>query len=243
MTNKIEVNNQEILTKLAKELIDLTGISCEIEVEEKEEEVFEVNLKTEGEAGLLIGFRGENINAIQTILNLMYKGKTDNWIRVLVNVGDYRQKQEDKLKIEVSVGKLKKYECGLGHVDEKILKNFDLKIDKHRVNIKRLLLGIKKSGSRIVGYGAGGRANTFLSTCGIGNDILDYIVDESLERQGRFTPGTHIPIVSPEIFRKDSVKYVLLLAWNYKKEIIKKERAFVKNGGKFIVSFPGISMT
>jgi len=152
-------------------------------------------------------------------------------------------KTNNKLKIEVSVGKLKKYECGLGHVDEKILKNFDLKIDKHRVNIKRLLLGIKKSGSRIVGYGAGGRANTFLSTCGIGNDILDYIVDESLERQGRFTPGTHIPIVSPEIFRKDSVKYVLLLAWNYKKEIIKKERAFVKNGGKFIVSFPGISMT
>ncbi len=150
-------------------------------------------------------------------------------------------KSNNKLKTRDGVLRLIKFEQGLGRVDEKILKNFDLKIEKHKVDIKKLLLGIKKGGSRIVGYGAGGRANTFLCSCGIGKDILDYIVDESVERQGRFTPGTHIPIVSPEVFRKDSVKFVLLLAWNYKKEIIKKERVFIKNGGKFIVSFPKIS--
>lgn len=149
-------------------------------------------------------------------------------------------KSNNKLKTKAGVLKLIKYEQGLGHVDENILKNFNLKIGKHRAEIKKLLLDIKKTGSRIVGYGAGGRANTFLCSCGINNDLLDYIVDESPERQGRFTPGTHIPIVSPEIFRKDNVEYVLLLAWNYKKEIIDKEQAFAKNGGKFIVSFPNI---
>lgn len=95
---KEKVNNKEILTKLAEELISLIGVSTKIEVNELEEASYEVNLITESETGLLIGFRGENINAIQTVLTLMFKGKTGEWVRVVVNVGDYREKQEDKLK-------------------------------------------------------------------------------------------------------------------------------------------------
>lgn len=89
---------RKILTELSEELVKLIGINAEVEVNEIEEGSFEVNLKTEEEAGLLIGFRGENINSIQTVLTLMYKGQTDEWVRVMVNIGDYRQKQEDKLK-------------------------------------------------------------------------------------------------------------------------------------------------
>ena len=93
-----KIDNKKILTELSEELLKLTGVSVEVEINELEEDSYEVNLKTEGETGLLIGFRGENINAIQTVLTLMFKGKTGNWVRVLVNTGDYRQKQEDKLK-------------------------------------------------------------------------------------------------------------------------------------------------
>lgn len=96
---KEKTDNKKILIELSEELIKLTGVNATVEVAQLEEEnSFEVNLKTEDETGLLIGFRGENINAIQTVLTLMFKGKTDEWIRLVVNIGDYRQKQEDKLK-------------------------------------------------------------------------------------------------------------------------------------------------
>lgn len=93
-----ETEDKKILEELSKELLKLSGVKVEVEVSKLEEDSYEVDLKTEGETGLLIGFRGENINAIQTVLTLMFKGKTDKWIRVVVNIGDYRQKQEDKLK-------------------------------------------------------------------------------------------------------------------------------------------------
>lgn len=86
------------IQKLAQELLDLTGVKSEIEVVKVEEDSFEVNIKTEGEAGLLIGFRGENIQSIQTLLGIMVKNKLGEWKRITVNVGDYREKQENKLK-------------------------------------------------------------------------------------------------------------------------------------------------
>ncbi|QQG41195.1 MAG: class I SAM-dependent methyltransferase [Candidatus Woesebacteria bacterium] len=186
-----------------------------------------------------------NVSTLITFLN-KYNLEIFDVKKMPIHSGSIRVyakfKGNNRLKTKAGVLKLVKYEDDLDRVDEKILENFNLKIDKHRSDIKKLLMDIKKGGSRIVGYGAGGRANTFLCSCDVNNDLLDYIVDESPERQGKFTPGTHIPIVSPEIFRKDKVKYVLLLAWNYKKEIIKKEQAFAKNGGKFIVSFPKIHL-
>lgn len=95
---KEKLDSKKVLTDLSEELFSLLEVNVKVEVNEVEEGTFEVNLQTEGETGLLIGFRGENINAIQTILSLMFKGKTGEWARIVVNVGDYRQKQEDKLK-------------------------------------------------------------------------------------------------------------------------------------------------
>ena len=70
--------------------------------------------------------------------------------------------------------------------------------------------------------------------------MLEYIVDESPERYGRFTPGTHIPIVPPEFFRNDYPEYALILAWNYREMIIKKEKEYQAKGGKFIIPLPKI---
>ncbi|MEK7472449.1 MAG: R3H domain-containing nucleic acid-binding protein [Patescibacteria group bacterium] len=83
---------------LTEKLLTLAGITAEIEVVDLGESTYEVNLSTEDETGLLIGFRGENINAIQTVLGIMLKGQTGEWYRLIVNVGDYREKQEEKLK-------------------------------------------------------------------------------------------------------------------------------------------------
>ena len=86
------------IRELTEKLLSLAGISATVEVVDKGENTYEINLSTKDETGLLIGFRGENIGAIQTVIGMMLKGITGEWIRVLVNVGDYRQKQEEKLK-------------------------------------------------------------------------------------------------------------------------------------------------
>ncbi|MDO8341170.1 MAG: KH domain-containing protein [Candidatus Woesebacteria bacterium] len=93
-----KVKTTDQIKELTEKLLSLAGVNAEIEVVEKEEDTFEVNLSTPDETGLLIGFRGENINAIQTVLGIMLKGITGEWFRIIVNVGDYRQKQEEKLK-------------------------------------------------------------------------------------------------------------------------------------------------
>ncbi|KKP46520.1 MAG: Single-stranded nucleic acid binding R3H domain protein [Candidatus Woesebacteria bacterium GW2011_GWA1_33_30] len=91
------MNTVETIESLTKELFSLAGVDVKVTVEESEEGNYEVNLETIEETGLLIGFRGENINAIQTVLGIMVKGVTGEWVRILVNIGDYRQKQEEKL--------------------------------------------------------------------------------------------------------------------------------------------------
>lgn len=83
---------------LTEKLLELSGVSAQVEVVDLGEKTYEVNLSTDDETGLLIGFRGENINAIQTVLGIILKGQTGEWYRLVVNVGDYRQKQEEKLK-------------------------------------------------------------------------------------------------------------------------------------------------
>jgi spoIIIJ-associated protein len=95
MTKMVDIT--ETIEKLSKELFSLAGVNVKVLVSENEEGVYEVNLETPEETGLLIGFRGENINAIQTVLGIMVKGVTGEWVRIVVNVGDYRQKQEQKL--------------------------------------------------------------------------------------------------------------------------------------------------
>lgn len=90
MNDKIKV--------LTEKLLSLAGVQADVDVIDTGDKTYEVNINTEDETGLLIGFRGENINSIQTVLGLMLKGQTGEWYRLVVNVGDYRQKQEDKLK-------------------------------------------------------------------------------------------------------------------------------------------------
>jgi hypothetical protein len=105
----------------------------------------------------------------------------------------------------------------------------------HIDKIKNKVENLRKSGSRIVGYGASGRGNIFCKLCDLTPKQIDYIVDESPERIGRFTPNTGIPIVSKEILDRDNPDYVFIFAWNYSKMIIDK----LKNKGfKFIVAFP-----
>jgi len=107
-----------------------------------------------------------------------------------------------------------------------------------------LLLELKRQNKKIVGYGAPGKSTTLLNYCGIDNTILDYITDNSLEKIGRYIPGVNIPIVSysQKRFLKDSPDYILLLAWNYADDILKKEGLLRDRGIKFVIPVPKIKI-
>ena len=105
---------------------------------------------------------------------------------------------------------------------------------KSKSKFQKQIFSLKKSGKKIYGYAASAKSSTVLNFCGIDNKYIDYVVDSTKEKIGKYTPGTHIPIVSETFFRKNYPDIVILNSWNHKKEIISKEKKYVKMGGKFI---------
>src|SRR6266478_7422256 len=102
------------------------------------------------------------------------------------------------------------------------------------------LIGAKRAGKRIVGYGAPGKGNTLLNYCGIGTDFLDFTVDRNPYKQGKYTPGTHIPIFPPEHIRETKPDFLFILPWNLKDEVI-AQNAFIREwGGRFVVPIPEV---
>lgn len=108
--------------------------------------------------------------------------------------------------------------------------------------IKRDLLHflkrIKKEDRSIIGYGASAKGNVLINYCNISTDILDYIVDSTPYKQGKYTPGTHIQIFPEKKLKNDTPDYVLLLSWNFEKEIIEKNKNYRERGGQFIITIP-----
>lgn len=111
---------------------------------------------------------------------------------------------------------------------------FAEKVEHNKKELKKLLAGIKAKEKKIVGYGAPAKGNTLLSYFEIGPEVLDYIVDDSTWKQGLYTPGTHIPVVSSDELYKNKPDYILILAWNFAEHIMKKYSDFQK----FIVPVP-----
>ena len=122
--------------------------------------------------------------------------------------------------------------------DFNALEQFSHRAEEIRGKLIQLLRGLKTDGKRIAGYGAPAKATILLNYCSIDNSILDFVADTTPFKQGRFIPGVRIPIVAPDQFRKVAPDFALLLAWNFKDEIISKERDYLESGGRFIIPFP-----
>lgn len=104
------------------------------------------------------------------------------------------------------------------------------------------LLSAAKDGKTVVGYGAPGKSATLLHYCSIGKDLIQYTVDRSPHKQGRFLPGTHIPIFHPDRIRETRPDYVLILPWNLKDEIIQQLQFIREWGGQFVIPIPKVSV-
>jgi hypothetical protein len=104
------------------------------------------------------------------------------------------------------------------------------------------LIQAKRAGKSVVGYGAPGKGNTLLNYCGIRTDFVDYTVDRNPYKQGKFLPGTHIPIFHPDRIKQTRPDYVLILPWNFKDEIMQQMATIRDWGGQFLVPIPEVKV-
>lgn len=118
-------------------------------------------------------------------------------------------------------------------------KNFSDNVYAHTKTIREELVKLKEQGFKIAGYGASGRANMLCNLANLGPDLIDYIVDESPERCGRFIAGKHIPIVNKQHLLDDHPDYIMIFAWNFSKMIIEKLEG---NNFKYIIGFPTLQV-
>jgi hypothetical protein len=125
-----------------------------------------------------------------------------------------------------------------GYQDRAIYAAFNERVKETKRALLEFLIRIKRAGKRIAGYGAPGKGNTLLNYCGIGRDFLDFTVDRNPYKQGRFLPGTHVPIFEPERIEREKPEYLLILPWNFKDEIKAQMRIVKSWGGQFIVPIP-----
>ena len=139
-----------------------------------------------------------------------------------------------------AVAKLLQYEEERGLRNFETYEAFAQQVYRIRQQLTDTLAGLRESGHRVVGYGAPAKGNTLLTYLNLGADKLDYIVDKSPFKQGRFTPGMHIPVVSPSRLTSDRPEYVLLLAWNFQEEVLQQQSAYRELGGKFITPVPEV---
>ena len=155
----------------------------------------------------------------------------------------YAKHTNDNTKpIAERVYKMLNKEIGLGFSDIKRYLTFDGQVKKIKSDILDFLTQAKHSGKTIVGYGAAAKGNTLLNYCGVKGDFIEYIADSNPYKQGRYLPGSHIPIESPNKIKETKPDYVLILPWNIKDEV-KKQLSFIKDwGGKFVTFIPHVDI-
>ena len=121
-------------------------------------------------------------------------------------------------------------------------RGFGEQVKATKRHLLSFLIDAKQCGKKIVGYGAPGKGNTLLNYCGIRTDFLDFTVDANTYKQGNFTPGTRIPILSPDRIHEARPDYVLILPWNLREEIVRAVDYISEWGGRFVVPIPEVKV-
>ncbi len=150
--------------------------------------------------------------------------------------------QQGSRPIQESVNKLQKHERDQGIDTPDYYKQFASNISKIRHDLTAKIAELKSQGKSIAAYGASAKGSTLLNYFNLPTGSLDFVVDRSSAKQGRFSPGLHLPILAPEALLQRQPDYALLLTWNFKEEIFAQQHEYRKRGGKFIIPIPSVSI-
>ena len=154
----------------------------------------------------------------------------------------YICKTNGKYNSTVRLNKIIKKEKSYGINKLNSYKKFAKRVIESKKKLKNLLIFLNKQKKSIISYGATYKSTTVFNFCKINSNLIKYVTDTTLNKQGKYTPGTHIKIISPEKGMNKKVDYAFLGAWNFKKEIFAKENKFLKRGGKFITHVPRVKV-
>lgn len=139
-----------------------------------------------------------------------------------------------------SVAALLAEEAAKGVASPRYYEDFAARVLGIRDDLRRLLAELKAAGHSVAAYGASAKGSTLLNFYGLGAETLDFVADRSTAKQGRLTPGTHLPIVAPEELLRRRPDYALLLTWNFAEEILRQQQPYRDAGGRFIVPLPAV---
>jgi hypothetical protein len=162
-------------------------------------------------------------------------------LRLYVRHNDEHQ-NDAKFQVSPRLEALRADERAAGMHDLATYANFSRKVQTVKFDLLDFLIECRRKGKTVIGYGAPAKGNTLLNYCGVREDLLTYTVDRSPHKQGRFLPGTHIPIYHPNKIRQTRPDYLLILPWNIKEEVL-EQMAFIREwGGKFVVPIPRLEI-
>ena len=149
---------------------------------------------------------------------------------------------EDARPLSMRVGALRQKEITAGLDKIETYVTFGEQVKETKRKLLEFLVRAKRTGKTVAGYGAPAKGNTLLNYCGVRTDLIDFTVDRSPHKQGKFLPGVHIPILSPEAIKQNKPDYVLILPWNLKDEVV-SQISFIKEwGGQFVVPIPEVKL-
>ncbi len=147
---------------------------------------------------------------------------------------------ESSVSISENVQRLLNWEEELGLHEEASYLRFASHVALLKEELAVFLRAMKGRGKKMAAYGASAKGNVLLNFCGIGRDLLEYVVDDTPAKQGKYYPGNHLPIVSRAHLHDVPPDYLLLLAWNFVDEMVKNTSAFREKGGRYIVPIPSL---
>jgi len=162
--------------------------------------------------------------------------------RIAIHGGSLRVTVGKSAAQKASVARLLAEEAAWGVDRFATYRDFGARVEMLKATLTAMLAGFKLRGDRIAGYGAAAKGSTLLNYFGIGRETLDFVVDRSPHKQGRFMPGVHIPILAPERLLEDMPDEVLLLTWNFADEIFEQQKAYRQLGGRFIIPVPEVKV-
>jgi len=169
--------------------------------------------------------------------------KIINVERVKIHGGTIRvfvSKKKSRYDINENVDQLISLEIKKGLNEVTVYRKFAERVEKLKENLVSLLQKLKSKNKKVIGYGAAAKGNTLLNYYHIGPELIEFIADLSPMKQNKFTPGTHIPVYSPERIYEIKPDYMLILAWNFADEIMKQQSRFKEMGGEFIIPVPKV---
>ncbi len=154
------------------------------------------------------------------------------------SLGLYMKKASVGRTPSAEVGSLLRLEQDRGLDRVETYTAFAARVERLRDNLTALIGRLKAEDRWLAAYGAPAKGNTLLNFCKIGRESLDYTVDKSPLKQGLYTPGRHLPVLSPDRLLADRPDAVLLLAWNFADEILRQQAAYREQSGRFIIPVP-----